>query len=355
MDRIDRFLDALQYAFAAAGENAVPWPMHVSAVHPYFAKPEAMDLYTKLKALVTRNEPSKTLGELFVCASAAKAALLDLVIGMKILKPPISSEERVWFVETIFDAIEEIQPGDIFCQNGRNLRLFPYELTDLCHRTPWLWVGSEPGLINSVQKTSATIHGLNWSLYFYAWPDTGFEIHGPYDINLNGKKFRLLVRDFFDARPVPLWDSMKTFQHESIRIMILYDKDSDLQLDIFNHLFSADKLSDITVGVYVEADGTGLQTQNEIEALQGRIAEKLVEQSSLIQSMRREELARKFVEIRYYSLRKWRMYFNEDWHPPESVLQRIRELGMIDVPSVGSPSWELLGRAFDPRDDFAFH
>lgn len=352
MSRIDIFLDSLEKAFERAGDK-VPWPVHVATIAPYFADPEASDLYSKIKFLANQDTPISAVKKLFIGPSSTRSTLMDMIIGLKATEPAISADERMWFVEYMFDVIQEMLTGDLFCRDGRHLILNSQEAQALYEKTPWNRVDPQLDICRSIHRVSASLHALMWSLYFYGWSDVGFEFHGPYEItSVDGTELKLIVRDFFDTKPILLWESMETFPFNSLRILTLYERETDINIDIFNHIVSRTNLLDATVGIYIEANGIVLKTQEEVEDLRGQISQRVLEQHRLVRSMSREELVKKFIETRYYVFRKLRNHFQEDWRPPTDVLRRISDWGLIEIPQSGPPNWNLLRRAFDPRNDF---
>ena len=355
MNRIDLFLEALGRAFEATGEIA-PWPVHVSIPSIYCSDHEALDLFSKLERVSQEDQPVKVLSKLQVGPSAAKALLMDLMIGLKVTKPPITVDERVWFVEYMFDAIEKLQYGDIFCRDGRNLILGPSEVQDLYEETPWIWLDSPESkqeLGRSIYKASASAKSLIWSLYFYGWDDVGYEIHGPYDIEAeDGKEYQLIVTDYFDLKPTLLWPSMESFPYGSIKVMALYELDAELSVDIFIHFVNKGSLLDTTAGIYLEASHVPIRKQERANSLSEEILARVLGQHEAIESMSKGDVITKYIESRYYAFRRWRWYFQEDWYPPKEVLQRIEKWGIIEIPEGEGPTWEALKKAFDPRTDF---
>lgn len=353
MNRIDLYLNALEHAFLIEGE-IVPWPTHAASIAPYFSDVEARDLYGKLKHFSQQNTPKEKVGELFPGPTAIKTSLMDFIIGMKVpVEPEISVEERVWCINFIFDVIETMQSGDIFCRGGRNEILTTYNAQSLTDETSWIYLKSQPSLGRLAQKISAGALSLAWSLYFYAWPNVGFEIHGPYEVqDEDGNKVKLLIRDFFDLKPISLWPSMEEFPYNSIRILTLYTKGADLSIDIFNHLVHKANLLDTTIGFFIQTNGQSLNSEEEIRELIRQLLQKVPQQHNLVTSMSTEDMIKKFIESRYYVFRRLNEYFGDDWYPPESVLERISKWGLIEAPPPGPPDLALLRKAFDPRNNF---
>lgn len=352
MERIDLYLDALERATATEGD-IVPWPMHVACVAPYFSDHESRDLFAKLRRLTEQRVPERAISELFPGPTAVKTSLTDLVIGLKVpSEPTIPVDQRIWYVERVFDVLEQMQAGDIFCRDDRNLVLGSDQIGALVRRSHWSWTETQPELPVLAQRVSAGALSLAWSMYFYAWPNVGFELHGPYDVTLtDGRKARLLIRDFFDTKPALLWPSMGAFPYSALRILTLYKPDTDLHMDIYNHLTHRANLLDATSGVCVEADGVPL-TQEQVVSLVKHLLQAVSAQNKAVRAMGTEELISKFIEVRYYVFRRLRTYFQQDWRPPRDVLQRIKDWGLIEIPPSGPPDWDMLRKAFDPRTDF---
>ena len=118
MNRIDDFLGSLEEAFARAGDKD-SWPMHVAAVAPYFGDIEAADLFAKTRQLAAENTPIDEVKQLFVGPSTTRSCLFDLIVGLKETDPPLAPDERVWFVEYMFDVIEGMVHGDMLCRDGK--------------------------------------------------------------------------------------------------------------------------------------------------------------------------------------------------------------------------------------------
>jgi hypothetical protein len=355
MNRIDLYLKALGKAFRFTGEIA-PWPIHVAIPSIYCGDHEAADLFSKLEKISKENQHQKILSKLFDGPSAAKALLMDLIVGLKVAKPPISAEKRVWFVNHMLEGIERMQAGDIFCRHYTNQILDAHETKKLFGRTPWIWLKTKKDkevLGHSIYKVSASAKSLIWSLFFYGWDDVGYEIHGPYEIKTeNGRKYQLLITDYFNLKPILLWPEIESFPYRSIRMMALYPKSAYLAVDIFIHLFNKDNLLETTEAIYLEANGVPVRKPRQIELLSRKLLERTLRQQKKIEEMNKEKIIQKYIESRYYAFRRWRWYFGENWKPPKEVIDRIKEWGVIEIPPKKTPTWKELKKAFDPRTDF---
>ncbi len=353
MPRIDLLLDGFGRAFQAAGD-IVPWPIHVGKIFPFFSDLEAADIYSKLQAVSKMERPHEIIKKMLIGPSVSKATLLtDLIVGLKVTNPPTSAADRVWFVEYVLDVLEGYQPGDIFCRDGRNLIHTDDEIQIIIDNTPWLSLASGNGVARSIYRCSASAQALIWSLFFYGWTDVGFEIHGPYDvISKDGRKHKLLIRDFFDPKPALLWKSVEGFPYSSFKIMALHDSRSDFHVDLFNHLTHKVSLLDSTIGIHIEVNGQPIVTETKIEQIGKDIRDQIGRQHDIISQMSKEEIVSKFIESRYYAMRKWRLLFDEDWRPPAEIRQRIRKTDWGQEAKLDPLTWHDLRRGFDPRDEF---
>ena len=353
MNQIDLWIKSLEQAFEKTGEIA-PWPVHIGSVAPYFSDMEARNIFDKLKKISKEKDAHNIARKLLISPGVTKALLMDFIIGMKVAKPKITRVERIWFVNYIFDVLSEMQAGDIFCLDGKNLILSDVEAQNLIKGRPWIWEGKENReLVQSLYKVSASTKSLIWSLYFYGWDDIGYEVHGPYNVRgPRGNVLQLVITDYFDIKPTILWNSMEKFPYNSVRLFSLYKKGIKLSIDIFCHFFNEGNLLDSTEGIYIEANGIPLRIKTQAESITKELLTKVSEQHALINRMTKEEVINKYIESRYYAFRKWREYFGEDWYPPKKVLSRIKEWGIIEIPEGKGPSWSELKKAFDPRTNY---
>jgi hypothetical protein len=356
MKRINLYLKSLEKAFATTGEIA-PWPIHVSIPVIYCGDHEAADLFSKLKKITTdEGQPQKIVSKLFDGPSAAKALLMDVIPSMKVVKPPIPVKDRVWFVDKTLEAIEQMQAGDIFCLDDTNTILDTHEVKKIFQQTPWIWLKDKKlkeTIGRSFYKASASAKALIWSLYFYGWDDIGYEVHGPYPIKTKtNKTYQLIVTDYFNLKPVLLWPKIQSFPYQTARLMALYSEETSLSVDMFVHLVNKGNLLGSTEGIYLEANGVPIRKTEGAESLSKEFLERVSKQHEEINSMDKETIIKKYIESRYFAFRRWRWYFGENWRPPQEVLKRVKDWGIIEIPPGEGPTWKELKKAFDPRTDY---
>src|SRR6185503_14851655 len=98
----------------------------------------------------------------------------------------------------------------------------------------------------------AAAQALIWSLYFYGWTDVAFEIHGPYRVTgADGGDRDLIVREFFDLRPLALWPEIEAMPVSSVTVLAEMDAAACSKIDVFNHLTHKGNLHEQTRAVAV--------------------------------------------------------------------------------------------------------
>jgi hypothetical protein len=343
--RIDAYLDAMDFALSGVGDFQ-PRPFHIVEVTPYFLDLEAVDMLARLRRLDEERVPDEQIGRLFPGANAIKTLLMDIVCGLKSAGVP--RDDRVYFTERMFDAMAAVETGDIFCRDGGHRLLTAQQAQDLVNRAGW---STDRDLVKAAFRASASGQAMVWALYFYAWTDMGWEIHGPYEVRgPDGSRALLVVRDYFDLAPSELWPEVAPWPLRTMRLVSLHDPDPEICIDVLNHVWYdaswplASRAVELRVDDVVLGDVAAVR-----EATQGLAgtARKLQVQ---IAGTERVPLLHRFATSRYYALRAWRQRFGDDWRPPQEVYDRIvAEPFHGDLAETGDP--ELLRLAFDPRSD----
>jgi hypothetical protein len=349
MSRIDAYLDAIYLAMRDAGDFQ-PSPFHIAEVAPYFLDIEALDLHARLRQLASELS-DRELASLFPGANSMKTLLMDLVCGMKMVSLPAS--ERVWFVERIFDAMAAAETGDIFCRDGTHRLLAAEEAQQLASAPGWQPVDNTGprSLGRAAYRASACGQAMVWSLYFYAWTDMGWEIHGPYEVQSSDDKPRLLlVRDYFDLAPSLLWPEIGHWPMRSMRLMTLHDTAAEIRIDVLNHALQNGSWLESTRGIQLSVDGAPVEGEG-MAAVASRLLDAARDHQQIVSRMTRPELLKKFCASRYYAFRRWRTWFGDDWQPPADVERRIDQHPFGMGPEAETDDLDLLRQAFDPRTE----
>jgi hypothetical protein len=348
MARVDDYLDALMEAMSRMDPMA-HWPLRIEEIAAYFTDLEAQDIYKKMLILKRKRTSLEEASKLFPGPSFIREFLPDLIAGSKFTK--LSKQERIGLVEWFFDVLKKMMVGDMFCRKGRNLLLKSHQVNKLVKSIQWI----KPMRKEDAQKfhrLSTSLLTLVWSLYFFPWPNMGFEIHGPYDVSkiFGGGNSVLLIRDFFNIKPTNLWPSTKDLHAPQVKLFAIY-QDVDIRMDIFNHMiYSVNLSSDITdFAVYLNDVAANF---DDLTTFIDQLLAKSTEISGTIEKMTKEEKVNQFIKIRYFGLKKFRAYFGARWQPPSTIRKRIKRWGLVEIPAEESSlNAEEIKRIFDPRDD----
>ena len=348
MTRIDRYLDVLMEAMSRMDPMA-HWPLRIEEIAAYFTDLEAQDIYRKMSILKRKRTSLEEVSKLFPGPSFIREFLPDLIAGSKFTK--LSKQDRIDLVEWFFDLLKAMMIGDIFCRNGRNLLLNVQEVKKLVKSTQWI----KPASIEEAQKLhrlSTSLLTLVWTLYFFPWPNMGFEIHGPYDVfKTFGGNSVLLIRDFFNIKPTDLWPTTSDLNASQVKLFTVY-RDVDIKMDIFNHMIYSANLSSATTDFAVYLDNT-VPNFDDLTTFIGQLLAKSTEISGTVEKMTKKEKVDKFIQIRYFGLKKFRAYLGKRWRPPATIRKRIKRWGLIEIPPEETNlKVEELKRIFDPRDDY---
>ncbi len=180
-------------------------------------------------------------------------------------------------------------------------------------------------------------------MYFVAH-ELSVEIHGPYKV-LSG--YSLLVRDFFDLHPSPLWPSIDSLvSHQTVRVMIMY-KHLEAHLDVYNNLYidSGKRLIDEACCCQVLIDGK-TASLSQIQQLIQEASKAIKVISNEVNSWSLEQIAQQYIHIFWWRKAVISKALQKDWRPSEKILKRVVENNIPD-PTAANPSLEALRRQYD--------
>jgi hypothetical protein len=316
--------------------------LHLAQLGPYYGDIEGADLYGRLRDLDAAGARDADIARLFPSASSAKSLLMDIVSGLKDAGVPAA--DRTWFATRILAAAGAVETGDVFCRDGAHRLLTGAQAADLVGSAGWLECSEPVG--RAAFRLSGAAQALIWSQHFYGWTDIGFVIHGPYSVTLSDERpGHLVVRDFFDLHAADVWPRLSPPPVRQLQVGTLHDGSDRFEVDIFNHLLHRRAPADSCVAVRVTADDRPIDT-GAMDGLRAACVDRIRHQHDVIDRMDERRVLTKFIESRYYALRRWR---GDDWRPPAEVLARIDDLPL--EPSPPDADWPVLRALFDPRSD----
>lgn len=252
----------------------------------------------------------------------------NYIIGLKVLvrDKKISRQESINAVKPFFYALEQLVESDPFCLKGKNLVYNKNQLKEKLEKIDFKKADLQSKKI--LPRLSVSLDSLIWSEYYDVFIDAGVNIHGPYSLE-DGSL--LVVKDYFDLKPVEIWDSVKEFPFKRIKLFLKY-KPIDIKIDYLMHVTSSQPLAPNLIGWHAEAfDETGKQFLLESDCFEELIAKAIALSSRQVEQVNSLELLdkiKKGAEICYYQLKEFREHFDKTWFPPKQVFDAIDKKGL---------------------------
>ena len=308
------FKSAIAAVWANDGKNS--WPVEINAVTHLFIEPFTRELLDDLGELRSTGSPELEIASKLETASRIVRLILPMVPGMKALGFEID-RQRSQIVD-LLELASRLKHGDVLNRDGRNLVLGPEGVERIMI----------PGSLRAASSAdSASIHRLCGVLWAYGealrLKAHGLcrQFHGPYSHpEIEGE---VLVRDYFELRPVDLWKSTAAARVRSIRVVGVY-RDLGLSVDIYDNpaISTGGTYRQALTHYALEADGEPLDSA-EAAALAIELSDVLLAVTEEIDRVDWRRAAAKYAEIFWASKRRLRAALDRDPGVPSHVLERI--------------------------------
>jgi hypothetical protein len=292
----------------------IKYPIRDSRINHSFLKEYTKEFLDDLNELKKKGYSYEDVGKLFRNPSRLMRMGHLLLKGAKL--SDFSIEEQRNLILELLKIVEKQKSGDIFNENKRNIILDSDELSKLIDGLSFIRVDTEKARL--IQRLCGMLWAYSESPFFVAH-DIGMEEHGLY--HYKGKN--IMIRDFFNLRPIELWPDCKEFSFNEIRVICVYNKEFQVDFDVFSNTYPnrGNVIEDLEE-FYIEADGKALEI-NEIEGI-FESASKIMESiSKKIESMSITDLAKKYADVYWYRKRPLRDALNKPWAPGEHIYELI--------------------------------
>lgn len=355
--RINDFLKTIGQSFKTV-DPAIFWPLNGAQIDAYFSDTQSIEIYDKIYTLKKRGLSNKEIAKLFrqpviLRYFLSHFATISLKVCDVLKIRPFSPKERIDFTLLLFDILEEMVQGDIFCLRGTNQIYSPKEISKISNKSRFKSAVQDK---RSVNNLIVSLFHLCNTLYYDVFIGAGLEIHGPYNTEeIFGKKTFLIIRDYFDLNPEIVWpQTVKQTPWAKIRMMLIY-KDTDWRINFFNQPYSKRGIGQYLEYFLVEVDGVETNNIGEIEKIDS-LAEKItIKQTRLINSFCPLKQARKGAEIFYYMLREFYTYFDQKPEPSLAVNLVFKKYGDKFIKQFALKKNHPISyylKLFDPRNNF---
>jgi hypothetical protein len=348
----EKFVESVANTSLGGNEG---WPLTGPEILPYFDLNQAVDIYDMVMDLFDKGYSYKKIGSLFQTPTMMRYELTSsIVVGLKVADKvgfrKISKEDRLKFLEIFFKSLEALVESDPFCLDEKNLVIPKSELNQLMSELFWVNINDENRRLYN--HLSVDLFFYAWTLYYNLFASAGFEIHGPYEVVLDGDQYELVVRENFNMIPEGIWDVNPDVNN--VKMYLLYKKGTEYKLSYYNQPMTDDH-SENLVKVAVVVDGKNIVNPLNIELISKKLDLIATNLAKHINSLPRYEQMMKGAEISFSMLRK---LYKEGGKKPDIKAIVESNYAVLGDANLNKGSGEFQERKtkewmelFDPRTD----
>ncbi|MFA5763984.1 MAG: hypothetical protein WC915_04180 [archaeon] len=335
--KMNEFYQSLNYSINNT-DSGTFWPGGGGQIGSAFIEIDAFELHCNLIELKKTKTAQECINYFYNPSVIRYVATGNFIIGLKFLvqKGKITIESAKESLDFLFDILDAKMADDTFCGTGKNLWLDKNELNKIIESKEFIKVDEIQQKL--VSRLIISLNSLVWSFYYDIYVESGFEFHGPYDVDFKGKKYSLLIKDYHNLRPVELWDKAKDFPLKSIKCYLLY-KDIDIQIDYLMHETSNEPLRQNLVYCAIETiDENGKQdflNINDSISIIKVIEDISFDQVKFVNDLEIIDKIKMGARICYYQLKDFRNNIGLNWEPSKKVFEAIDMHGI--------EKWEKFG------------
>lgn len=170
-----------------------------------------------------------------------------------------------------------------------------------------------------------TLLTLTYTLYTDLFPSAGCEFHGPYHLD---KDSILMIRDFWDIKPTPLWPDCQEFKYKSFTIFTVYKK-AKFFIDCYGNITCDKIMPQILKNYGVVVDGKIINSQNQISELGDYFSQLTTEYYKKFENLNFEQTKVKFMEAHFYGYKKLLDLVKINWKPQLKAYQSIENKKLL--------------------------
>ncbi len=328
--KMNDFFNSLNYAIEKT-DSGTFWPGGGGQIGSPFVAIDALALHNQLLEL-KKNKSASELTNFFYNPSVIRYVVVgNFIIGLKVLirDKKISLESAKESLEFFLDILDSKMDSDPFCVTGKNNWFSQKKVNILVQNLTFNSADEKEQTL--ISRMVIALNSLVWSFYYDIYVEAGFEFHGPYNIEFNGKKYSLLIRDYHDLKPIDLWENAKKISNQSVKLYLLYSR-VDIKLDYFMHELSDEPLRKNLAFYAIElTDSEGkksfVQVNDCIEIIE-EVEKTTFEQVNFVNKLDTIEKIKKGAMICFYQLKSFREKIGIDWKPSKEVFEAIDTKGL---------------------------
>ncbi|MCM1273242.1 MAG: hypothetical protein NC225_02150 [Clostridium sp.] len=227
-ERLKQYKNSLRSAWGYNDYN--DWPIKINSVMHLFLKEFATECLEDIREIKGNRILENKLIEEFGNPARIYRMIDPVIFGMKRLNIPLERQRKI--VIYMLDLVKRMKYGSEFNEDGRNIILSPNQLTRLVNDFTFEQVSGKDAA--KIQRFCGAMWAYTEALFFRAHEVTK-EIHGPYRLQGDSK---LVIREYLNLAPRQIWgDKLPFLNAHMIQIFTIYDKNLDIKIDSYNHLF----------------------------------------------------------------------------------------------------------------------
>ncbi|MEM5782359.1 MAG: hypothetical protein QXD43_04150 [Candidatus Aenigmatarchaeota archaeon] len=287
------------------------WPFHPDHIKIFFIREWFNRLFYLLKELEKKNYKDEFIASLFKSSSR----IINFFWHFDSIKnTTLNKEERIYLFKKLYKFLS------IYRKNFEKTLIWDNKKIENINRsTKFVNLKERGGLKRTIFSLEATLF-LYTELIWFMYHPLGHTFHGPYKID--NKK--LIVRKFFDLKPIDIWSFTKILPFDEIEILEIYGENTKPKVDFMERAVNIrynDKKN--IVGISIKVNDKSLLKEKEIKEIINKLTKTMEGGSKFIQGLNQQDLFMKHIECWFYILKPLSETLKLDWRPPREVCENV--------------------------------
>lgn len=302
------------------------WPIQIYENEWYLYKYFIRNLFDTIQKLKNKKSYSE-IAKLFKNPTRI-AEFTYLLFGLS--ESDLKPNEKITLALDIIELVKCYRKKDPFCRSKKNLILNQNQINKIIKSKNFVKIDKNL----EKEKYKKLISRINAALFSYCEfihsgiHQNGHEFHGPYKLK-DGRL--LIVREYYDLKPVEVWPFSKRFKYKNIKIFEIYSG-IDIFFDYTNHLVCSKPLSDHLEAFYIILNGSKVINKiEELEILLKNINSYFQKALFSTSNFKRKDWIKKHMEMRYWYLKPLKKLFGKDWKPPKKQYDHLNKKAKLGL------------------------
>lgn len=292
-------------------------PFSYGSLAPYYFDFLIRKVFTAAKILKTRKINPKYIINSQAWFRGEFAALIYYLRFVNL------DRHQITFLINFYLDILSFNKSDPFATHGINRLYDSQKIRNIVSRLQWAKADRQSS--RQVGNLSVSLLVLSFALYTDIFPCAGCEFHGPYPLD-DGSI--LIIRDFFDIKPLDLWLEAKEFKYKQVTLFTVY-KPAQFFIDCYGNITCNKNMVDILDKYSVVADRKQIISKQKIVELESYLDNLATKQRNKLKKLRLEGIKKKFMEAHFYGYRELFEKAGMSWKPQAEAFKAIQNKKII--------------------------